>query len=120
VNPNCITRNNIFDVSGRLAPKLEREPFSDYDYDYFSGMTKGKAKETHGTGIHAPASGPMYVPSYYLEFYPNSSIITRISGKHPIAFGDKTVTITDPVVHIKNPMIDSGIILPVPELSEIN
>ncbi len=112
VNPNCITRNNVFDVPGRLATDKEKEPLSDYDYDFYSGTFKGTASETHGSGIRVPASGYMYIPSYYLEFYPSSSIMSTVIGKFPIEYGDKTIIITDPVMSIKNPMIDSGIILP--------
>ena len=54
VNPNCITRNNIFDVPGRLATDKEKEPISDYDYDFYSGTFKGTANETHGSGIRVP------------------------------------------------------------------
>ena len=54
----------------------------------------------------------MYIPSYYLEFYPSASIMSTVFGKFPIEYGDKTIIITDPVMSIKNPMVDSGIILP--------
>ena len=111
-NPNCITRNNIFDVPGQLATEKDKLPVSDYDYDFFSGSSKGTAIEPNGVGIHTPALGSMFVPSYYLEFYPNSSIISRISGKHPIVFGDITITITDPVLQISNPLIDNAVVLP--------
>lgn len=112
VNPNCVSRNNIFDVPGQLATHEEKEPASDYDYDFFSGTEKGTAKELHGKEMHAPALGPFFIPSYSLDFYPSSSLISRISGKHPIEYGDKTIVITDPVVQLKSPLIDSGVVLP--------
>lgn len=112
VNPNCISRNNIFDVPGKLATDKVKEPVSDYDYDFFSGMDLGTAKETNGKEIHTPALGPLYIPSYYLEFYPTSSIVQRIAGTHPVVFGEKTVKVTDPVILSKNPLMDSGVLIP--------
>ncbi len=114
VNPNCVTRNNIFDVPGRLATDKEKEPKSDYDFDYFSGSIKGlTAKEEHGIEFNVTPSGTrLYRSSYSLEFYPRSSINSINWGKHQYEFGDQKVEITDPVVWIKNPLIDSGILLP--------
>jgi len=114
VNPNCITRNNIFDVPGRLATDIEKEPLSDYDFDYFSGVTKGKtANEEHGIKFNTtPTSTRLYSSSYSLEFYPRSSINSIKWGKYPYEFGDRKLEITDPVVWISNPLIDSGEALP--------
>lgn len=112
VNPNCISRNNIFDVPGKLATDKIKEPLSDYNYDFFSGSDLGTALETNGKEIHTPALGPLYIPSYYLEFYPTSAVVQRIGGTHPVVFGEKTVKVTDPVILSKNPLIDSGIVIP--------
>jgi hypothetical protein len=114
VNPDCVTRNNIFDVPGRLASENEKEPASDYDYDYFSGGTKGKsAKEEHALRINKTPSGTrLLVSSYNLEFYPRSSINTIKWGAQPYELGERNVNITDPVVWIPNPIIDSGVLLP--------
>ncbi|MBG0860024.1 MAG: right-handed parallel beta-helix repeat-containing protein [Bacteroidales bacterium] len=114
VNPNCVTRNNIFDVPGRLATDIEKEPEGDYDFDYFSGNIKGKtAKEEHGIKFGTTPSGTrLYVSSYNLEFYPRSSINSIKWGKYPYEFGTKKLEITDPVVWINNPLIDTGTLLP--------
>lgn len=114
VNPNCITRNNIFDVPGRLATDIEKEPLSDYDFDYFSGVAKGRtAIEEHGIKFNTTPTGTrLYSSSYGLEFYPRSSINSIKWGKYPYEFGDRKLEITDPVVWISNPLIDSGIQLP--------
>ena len=114
VNPDCIARNNIFDVPGRLATDIEKEPEGDYDYDYFSGITKGgTAKEEHGIKFTTtPAGTRLYSSSYNLEFYPRSSINSIKWGKYSYEFGDRKLEITDPVVWINNPLIDSGTILP--------
>jgi len=114
VNPNCYTRNNIFDVSGRLATDTEKEPASDYDYDYFSGSTRGKsAREEHSVRVSRTPSGTrLFVSAYSLEFYPRSSINTIKWGSQPYELGERKVYITDPVVWVPNPVIDSGIILP--------
>lgn len=114
VNPNCITRNNIFDVPGRLASDNVKEPASDYDYDWFSGGIKGKsASEEHGIKFSTtPAGTRLYVTSWNLEFYPRSTINSIKFGKFPYEFGDRKTEITDPVVWIGNPLIDSGKIIP--------
>ncbi len=113
VNPDCITRNNIFDVPGRLATDIEKDPSSDYDFDYFSGTAKGRtAAEEHGIKFTTtPAGTRLYTSSYNLEFYPRSSINSIKWGKYPYEFGDRKLEITDPVVWINNPLIDSGTLL---------
>jgi hypothetical protein len=113
VNPNCITRNNIFDVPGRLTTDREKEPMSDYDYDYFSGITMGTAKEPNGIKFRTTPSGTsLYVYSFKLEFYPRLWINSIIWGKQPITYGDRTMIVTDPVGQMRNPLIDSGVLLP--------
>jgi len=112
-DPNCITRNNIFNVTGELGPENETNPpFADYDYDFFPSRVK-EGRETHGyTTRLSPAGGRLLVSSHKLEFYPRSYISSVIIGKFPFQFGEKQVNITDPVFQIKNPLIDSGMILP--------
>ncbi len=114
VNPNCISRNNIFDVPGRLASDTEKEPASDYDYDFYSGNNKGKtAIEEHAVKFGTtPAGTKLYLTSWSLEFYPRGTINSIKWGKYPYEFGDRKLQITDPVTWIKNPLIDSGIVLP--------
>lgn len=114
VNPNCVTRNNIFDAPGRLATDNEKEPASDHNYDYFSGIVRGRtAREENGIRFSTtPAGTRLYVSAYNLEFYPRSTINSIKWGRHPYTFGDRKVDITDPVVWIKNPLIDSGVIIP--------
>ncbi len=113
VNPNCVSRNNIFDVPGTLATDRDKEPASDYDYDYFSGNNKGIAREKHGIRIGTTPSGTrLYVESYKLEFYPRVTINSINWGAQPYEFDERKVTITDPVVWVKNPMIDGGTIIP--------
>jgi hypothetical protein len=112
-DPNCMTRNNIFDVPGSLAPNSEKEPLSDFDYDYYSGNSLGIAKEENRIAFRtSPAGSRLYVSSYKLEFYPRSTIASVTIGKFPFEFGDRTVTITDPVFQIKNPLIDGGVVIP--------
>jgi hypothetical protein len=114
VNPNCVTRNNIFDVPGRLASDNVKEPGSDYDYDWFSGGNKGKsALEEHAIKFSTtPAGTRLYVTSWNLEFYPRSTINSIKFGKFPYEFGEKKTEITDPVVWIDNALIDSGTQIP--------
>jgi hypothetical protein len=106
-DPNCVTRNNIFYCPGRLASSREVDLPGDYDYDLFTGMDRGVALEPHGI-----KEIPQFIESYYLEFYPTVSIETIQWGKVPVSIGDREVILTDPVVSVPNPVIDSGKIIP--------
>ncbi len=107
VNPNTVTRNNIFDCPGRLTSSREVDVPCDFDYDLFTGMDRGIARERHGIG-----GNPAFIKSYALEFYPSSTTTTIKWGKVPMQQGDKTVTLTDPVVTVPNPVIDAGVVIP--------
>jgi hypothetical protein len=112
-DPNCMTRNNIFDVPGSLAPNSEKEPLSDFDYDYYSGNSLGIAKQENRISFRtSPAGSRLFVSSYKLEFYPRSTITSVTIGRFPFEFGERTVNITDPVFQIKNPLIDGGVVIP--------
>ncbi len=106
VNPNTVTRNNVFDCPGRLTSSREVETSCDFDYDLFTGMDRGIARERHGVG-----GNPSFVKSYALEFYPSSTTTTIKWGKVPMQQGDKTVTLTDPVVTVPNPIVDAGVVI---------
>jgi hypothetical protein len=107
INPNTVTRNNIFDCPGRLTSSREVETPCDFDYDLFTGMDRGIARERHGV-----RGNPAFVKSYGLEFYP-ASTTTRIQwGKVPVQQGDRTVNLTDPVTTAPNPVVDSGVRIP--------
>ena len=104
VNPNTVTRNNIFDCPGRLTSSRPVETDCDFDYDLFTGMDRGIAKERHGI-----RGKPSFIKSYALEFYPSSTTTKIKWGKVPLKQGDKTVTLTDPVMTVPNPVVDSGV-----------
>ncbi len=106
-DPNTVTRNNIFHCPGRLASIKPAEVPGDYDYDLFTGMEYGNAKEIHGI-----REIPDYIDSYYLEFYPTSTINKVQWGKVPVIIGGVEKILTDPVVSIPNPVIDGGVIIP--------
>ncbi len=107
VDPNCVTRNNIFHCSGRLASSRPADVPGDYDYDLFTGMDPGQAREEHGI-----KDIPVFIESYYLEFYPASTIDKVQFGKIPVKIGESETILTDPVVTVQNPVIDSGVIIP--------
>ncbi len=107
VNPNTVTRNNIFDCPGRLTSSREVETPCDFDYDLFTGMDRGSARERHGIG-----GSPSFIKSYALEFYPSSTTTTIKWGKVPMQQGDRTVTLTDPVTTVPNPVVDAGVVIP--------
>ncbi len=102
-DPNCITRNNIFYCAGRLASSRPVDVPGDYDYDLFNGMDPGLAKEPHGVNEITA-----FIQSYYLEFYPASMIDKVYYGKIPVKFGNGEKILTDPVLAVPNPVIDSG------------
>ncbi len=106
-NPNTVTRNNVFDCPGRLTSSKEVDPPSDFDYDLFTGMERGLARERHGI-----RGKPAFVPSTNLEFYPALTTTKIQWGKVKYQQGDRTITITDPVVTIPNPIIDTGVVIP--------
>jgi len=106
-DPNTVTRNNIFHCPGRLAASEAAENPGDYDYDLFTGMELGIAKEAHGF-----REIPRFIASYYMEFYPASTIDKIKWGKIPVKIGAVEKIITDPVITIPNPVIDGGIIIP--------
>lgn len=107
VNPNTITRNNIFDCPGRLTSSRQANPPSDFDYDLFTGMDRGVAQERHGV-----RGKPAFIHSYNLEFFPALTTSKIQWGKVEIQQGEQTRVITDPVVMAPNPIIDAGILLP--------
>ncbi|AEL24616.1 hypothetical protein [Cyclobacterium marinum] len=110
---NTVTRNNIFDVPGRLAADRETVDNSDYDCDYFSGLSLGVAKEKNRIKFSTtPSATRLYQTSYSLEYFPRTWINSIIWGRKPYQFGDVKRNITDPVVQIRNPLIDSGIKIP--------
>ena len=104
VNPNTVTRNNIFDCPGRLTSSREVDIPCDFDYDLFTGSDRGIAGERHGI-----RGNPAFIKSYGLEFYPSSTTTKIQWGKVPVRQGDKKVTLTDPVTTVPNPVIDSGV-----------
>ncbi|MGC9328668.1 MAG: right-handed parallel beta-helix repeat-containing protein, partial [Candidatus Hinthialibacter sp.] len=79
INPNTYTRNNIFDCPGRFTSSQSVDPPGDYDYDLFTGMDRGLAREPHGI-----RGNPAFVHSYGLEFYPSASTTKIQWGKIPV------------------------------------
>ncbi len=102
-NPNCVSRNNVFDCPGRLTSGRSVKTPVDFDYDLFTGSDRGIAKETHGI-----RTKPAWVESYALEFYPASTTTKIQWGKIPFERGGEKRILTDPVVTIPNPIIDAG------------
>ncbi|MEW6236595.1 MAG: right-handed parallel beta-helix repeat-containing protein [Candidatus Omnitrophota bacterium] len=107
IAPNVVTRNNIFHCPGQLASRTPADPPGDYDYDLFTGMDKGLAKEPHG--LHGK---PAIEPSRSLEFYPAPTTTAIQWGRIPFKRGGKEIHITDPVIVVPNPIIDAGTPIP--------
>jgi hypothetical protein len=98
---NCVAWNNVFDVPGHST--REPDPTSDFDYNF------GGENEAHAVSLgRMPAGTRLFVPSHKLEFYPQLYVRGINFGKQPTMFGEKEKIITDPVVQMRNPMIDGG------------
>jgi hypothetical protein len=105
---NCVSRNNIFDVQVRSSGSREPDATSDFDYDY-----GGPGQEEHAISFSGtPSSTRLFVTSYSLGFYLRSTVNSINWGAYPYEFGERKVNITDPVVQIRNPMIDGGTVIP--------
>src|SRR5690606_13061223 len=86
----------------------EPDPSSNFDYNY-----GGPVQEGHEVSFtNTPASTRLFVESYSPEFYPRLYINSIKWGAHPYEFGERKRNITDPVVQIKNPLIDGGLLIP--------
>ncbi len=108
--PNCVTRNNVFDCRGNLVSSRSAKPSSDFDYDFFSGNSRGAAREKHGVSMHWNQGG--FAKSYYLEFYPSATVTRMQWGKVPMSVAGRRRNVTDPVVTTPNPIIDAGVVIP--------
>ncbi len=107
VNPNTVTRNNVFDCRGRLTSSREVDIPSDFDYDLFTGRDRGIARERHGL-----RGKPAFIPSTNLEFFPALTTTKIQWGKVRVQQGDRTITLTDPVTTVPNPIVDAGTVIP--------
>ena len=107
VNPNTVTRNNVFDCRGRLTSDRPVDIPSDFDYDLFTGRDRGIARERHDR-----RGKPAFIPSTNLEFFPALTTTKIQWGKVQVKQGDRTVTLSDPVTTVPNPIIDAGIPIP--------
>lgn len=99
---NCVAWNNIFDIPGGTSQ--QGDSLTDFDYNYGGGW-----HEEHPVAFeHSTRSARLFVSSTSFEFYPRLYVNCVVIGKYPYQFGDRERTITDPVVQLKNPMIDGG------------
>jgi hypothetical protein len=106
-DPNTVTRNNIFDAPGRLASSKPVDVDGDYDFDFYTGSDRGRARE-----LNRLRGKMAYLRSHYLEFYP-SPVTTKIEwGRKTVTHGGQDRSITDPIVTIPNPVIDAGTVIP--------
>jgi len=104
---NNVTRNNIFDCPGTLTGNREPVIPSDLDYDLFTGIHLVPGYEKNG--IRAK---PAFVESYNLEFYPAPTTTKIEWGRTTTVHDGNQLTVTDKVMTIPNPVIDSGVRLP--------
>ena len=94
---NAISRNNLFRVRGRTYPRAsDRGPSNDFRNDLTGGYLGGGFVRS------------MFVPSERLEWFLAPTVPNIKWGKVSYSRSGKEFTITDPVVQIRNPAIDSG------------
>ena len=110
---NCVSRNNVFDLPGSLAPLTEQDGTSSYDHDYFAGNVLPAGAESHRINPSGRNNrGRLFESSQRLEFYPAPWISEVEGGKFTEDFGDRKLVVTDPVRQVRNPLIDAGVRLP--------
>jgi hypothetical protein len=97
---NAVSRNNIFYARGSNYPKDAGAPRNDFKSDLTGGYLGGGIVRS------------MFLPSERLEWF-LAPTINRIQwGKVEFARNGKSVTITDPLMPVKNPALDTGVRLP--------
>ncbi|MBI3679920.1 MAG: right-handed parallel beta-helix repeat-containing protein [Acidobacteria bacterium] len=97
---NAVSRNNIFYSRGRTYPQDRGAPLNDFRNDL--------------TGSHLGGGfvRSMFLPSERLEWY-LAPTMNRIQwGRVPYSRNGRDFAITDPLVQVKNPAIDTGMRLP--------
>lgn len=103
---NCVAWNNIFDVPGGTS--RQGDSLTNFDFNYGGGWPE----EHPVTFRRSAGSTRLFVASTGLEFYPRLYVNSIVIGKYPYQFGDREKTITDPVLQLRNPMIDGGMRIP--------
>ncbi len=97
---NAMSRNNIFYSRGRVYPQDRGAPPNDFRNDLTGGYLGGGLVRS------------MFLPSESLEWYLAPSMNRVRFGRADYTRNGKTFSITDPMVQVKNPAIDTGVRLP--------
>ena len=98
---NAVSRNNIFYTRGRTYPQDRGEPHNDFQNDL-----------TGSGGLGGGFVRSMFLPSEELEWYLAPTMNKVQFGRIESIRNGKTVAITDPLVQVKNPALDTGVRLP--------
>ncbi|MBW7997304.1 MAG: right-handed parallel beta-helix repeat-containing protein [Candidatus Glassbacteria bacterium] len=105
---DVISRNNLYDCPGVLTGIHDPIEPLDFQYDMFTGIPNGKRWLKNRVGGGRPA----FEPSQGLEWFPAVNT-TRVKwGRTEVEHAGRTWRITDKVIRVPNPMIDSGEVLP--------
>lgn len=97
---NAVSRNNIFYSRGRIYPEDRGAPGNDFQNDLTGGYLGGGLVKS------------MFLPSERLEWF-LAPTMNRIQwGKIEYVRNGRNFTITDPLVQVGNPALDTGIRLP--------
>jgi hypothetical protein len=97
---NAVSRNNIFYSRGRTYPRERGAPPNDFQNDLTGGYLGGGLVRS------------MFLPSEALEWF-LASTMNRIQwGRVTYTRNGRDISITDPLVQVKNPAIDAAVRLP--------
>ena len=74
----------------------------------FTGLTQGLHYNKHGIG----GGNPAYERSQGLEWFPAVTTTQIKWGRTKVIHQGEEYTLTDKMIHVPNPMIDSGTLIP--------
>jgi hypothetical protein len=105
---DVISRNNLYDCPGVLTGVREPVEPLDFQYDMFTGISNGRNWLKNRVGGGKPA----FQPSQGLEWFPAVTTTMIKWGKTEVTHEGETWRQTDKMIHVPNPMIDSGEVIP--------
>ncbi len=97
---NAVSRNNIFYSRGRTYPEDRGAPPNDFQHDLTGGYLGGGLVRS------------MFLPTVGLEWFLAPTKDRIHWGRVTYTRNGRDISITDPLVQVKNPAIDAGVRLP--------
>ncbi len=97
---NAVSRNNIFYARGDTYPRDRGAPPNDFDNDLTGGYLGGGLIQS------------MFLPSHGLQWFLAPTVNRIRWGRVTYTRNGREISITDPLVQVKNPAIDTGVPIP--------